>query len=130
MISQDEKTQIDADVAAAFGTLHALKPGASAAEVSARSAEVARKVYDLTRPLGLKRQKFEDSPPYKPAPGIPLNAFAKRRLAGLLGKGLPGYPFDAFGRARVADAKPKTRRTRAAITKTHACPHCGGKLAA
>lgn len=62
----------------------------------------AREVYDLTRELGLVRQTFASALPYKPKPGIPLNAFARRREAGLLGEGLAGYPFDSFGRARVA----------------------------
>lgn len=62
----------------------------------------------------------------------PLNAFARRYEAGLLGETLPGYPFDANGRARVAKLAAKAPKAkRAPVAKAApSCPHCGERLAA
>jgi hypothetical protein len=113
---------IDEQVNEAFRAGGDRKIGEDEATFNARNSAAARQVYDLTRSLGLQRQSMAEAPPWKAPAGIPLNAFAKRRLAGLLGEGLPGYPFDSYGRERMANAKPKRK------AKRTACPHCGGSL--
>lgn len=107
-MTDQELTQIHSAVNAAFRKPYELtrEKGESVdaweARFNAANIAAAREVYDLTRELSLHRQTFAEAPAYKPKPGIPLNAFARRREAGLLGEGLRGYPFDTYARARVA----------------------------
>jgi len=131
-MTDEQKRELDAAVRAAFAEgqpersfAYGKKPE-SDAEFLARNSASARKVYELTRALGLERQLMADAPAWKPPAGIAVNAFTRRRLAGLIGETLPGYPFDDYGRARVAALAKKPARKRAVAAST--CPHCGGSL--
>jgi len=124
-MTEEQKRELDAQVTAAFaeGSPERGKTW-DKDEANARSAQAARKVYDLTRALGLERQRMADAPVWKAPAGIAINAFARRAAAGLLGEGLPGYPFAGFAGSFVRDAKPKRAR-KPALT---CCPNCGHSL--
>ena len=96
----------------AFSSGAVQRPGEAPDAFHARNSAAARKVHELTRELDLPRQLTTDAPEWNPPPGIALNEFARRRLAGLIGDTLPGYPFDEYGRARVARLAPSKLKTR------------------